>query len=184
MNPIIPENTARLFTIGHSNRSLADFLELVREFRLEVLVDVRRYPRSKRHPQFDAAALTEALAHMDIRYHHMPELGGYREPTNLAAHPALTEPMFKGYAEQMDTTEFAVALGHLQRHALEKRVTTMCAEAQPAQCHRSLLSDALVRDGFQVTHILAPGKTKDHLLSPLARLNGRRIVYDVGVLSF
>ncbi|MDZ4804739.1 MAG: DUF488 domain-containing protein [Candidatus Eisenbacteria bacterium] len=173
MNPIIPENTARLFTIGHSSRSLADFLELVREFRLEVLVDVRRYPRSKRHPHFDAANLTRALARMEIRYHHMPELGGYREPSNPAAHPALTEPMFKGYAEQMDTTEFAVALGRLQRRSLEARVATMCAESQPAQCHRNLLSDALVRDGFQVTHILAPGKTKDHQFSPLARLDGR-----------
>lgn len=184
MNPIIPENSARLFTIGHSNRNLADFLELVREFRLEVLVDVRRYPRSKRHPQFDSAALTDALARMDIRYHHMPELGGYREPTNPMVHPALTEPMFKGYAEQMDTTEFAVALGRLQQRALDGRVATMCAEALPTPCHRSLLSDALVRDGFQVTHILAPGKTKDHQFSPLARLDGRRIVYDVGVLSF
>ncbi|TPW18127.1 MAG: hypothetical protein FD129_102 [bacterium] len=184
MNPIIPERSAQIFTIGHSNRNLSDFLELVHEFRLEVLADVRRYPRSRRHPQFDEATLSDTLARMNVRYHHMPELGGYREPVNPLSHPALTTPMFKGYAEQMETTEYAVALGRLERRALEGRVATMCAEARPVECHRSLLADALVRDGFQVTHILAPGETKDHQFSPLARLDGRRIVYDVGVFSF
>jgi uncharacterized protein (DUF488 family) len=183
MNPIIPENTARIFTIGHSNRSLADFLDLIREYRLDVLADVRRYPQSRRHPQFNRESLIDALARLEVRYHHFPELGGYREPADPAVHPALSEPMFKGYAEHMATAEFAVALGRLQSRALDARVAVMCAEAQPAECHRNLLADALVRDGFQVTHVLGSGRTRDHVLSPLVRLDGRRLVYDVGVLS-
>jgi len=183
MNPIVPENTARVFTIGHSSRSLADFLELVREFRLGVLVDVRRYPRSRRHPQFNHESLIDAMARLEVRYHHFPELGGYREPIDPASHPALAEPMFKGYAEHMASAEFNVALGRLQARALDARVAVMCAEAQPGECHRNLLSDALVRDGFQVTHLLGSGRTRDHVISPLVRLDGRRLVYDVGVLS-
>ena len=159
MNPIIPENSARVFTIGHSNRSLPDFLELVREFRLDGIVDVRRYPQSRRHPQFESGRLAEAVGHMG-------------------------EPAFRGYAEHMASLEFDVALGHLQRRALEARLAVMCAEALPTQCHRNLLADALVRDGFQVTHILAPGKTADHTLSSRVRLDGRTLIYDVGVFSF
>jgi uncharacterized protein (DUF488 family) len=183
MTPIIPENSARIHTIGHSNRSLPEFTELLLRAGVSAVADVRRFPQSRRNPRFEGTALAAALEKKGIVYRHLPALGGFREPTRPDSHPALDEPLLRGYAEHMDSPEFSVHLGRLEACALERSVAVLCAEADPSRCHRNLLSDALKRDGFQVLHLLGPDAVREHAFSPLLRIEGRRLIYDMGVFS-
>jgi uncharacterized protein (DUF488 family) len=183
MTPIVPENSARIHTIGHANRILVEFTQLLSAAGVTGVADVRRFPRSRRNPGFDGAALAAALEKKGVVYRHFPALGGFREPARPDSHPALDEPLLRGYAEHMESPEFAVSLGRLEAWALERSVAVMCAEARPAHCHRNLLADALKRDGFRVLHIVGPDVTPEHAYSPLVRIEGRRLIYDMGVFS-
>ncbi|HEV8580745.1 MAG TPA: DUF488 domain-containing protein [Thermoanaerobaculia bacterium] len=167
-----------VFTIGHSTRTIAELLQLLAEHGIEVLVDVRRYPGSRRHPQFSRAALAASLAGAGIEYVHEPDLGGRRAARPDSQHTAWRVEAFRGYADYMETAEFAAALERLMRRAAETPTAILCAEAVPWRCHRRLISDALAARGIEVLHILGPGHAGPHELDPNARvLPGGRLLY-------
>lgn len=165
----------RIYTIGHSTRSLEELTSLVRENGIERLADIRRYPGSRRYPHFSRESLAGALPEAGIAYVHLPELGGLREPAADSPNTALRNPQFRGYADHMATAAFRQALDEL----LKGQVTTaiMCAEAVPWRCHRNLVSDELTRRGHEVIHILAHGSTKEHTMNPRAQVEDDHVVY-------
>ena len=168
---------ASLWTIGHSTRSLEAFLELLRTHEIERLVDVRRFPRSRRHPHFNADALAEALPAAGIVYRHLPGLGGFRRPRADSRNAGWRNASFRGYADYMETDAFADQLAALLEEAGAGRTAYMCAEAVPWRCHRSLISDALVARGVEVRHILGAERAEPHALTTGARVEGTRLVY-------
>jgi len=159
-----------LFTIGHSTRSLEEFLDLLREHGIGLLADVRRYPGSRRYPHFSRESLERAT-----NYLHMPELGGRRQPLPDSPNSGWRNDQFRAYADHMATAEFRAAVDALL--ARPERAVVMCAEAVPWRCHRNLLADELVRRGVVVTHILAPGKTQRHVMNPMAVEEGDHLIY-------
>ena len=170
MNPV--------FTIGHSTRSIAEFIELLRENGVDILVDVRRFPMSGRYPHFNRDELARTLAEAGIKYQHEEILGGRRTPRPDSPNSAWRNAQFRGYADHMDTAPFRTALARLAAAAGATVQAIMCAEAVPWRCHRNLLADALVARGLDVHHILAAGKRSSHQLNKDARvLAGYRIVY-------
>ncbi|MFY9552469.1 MAG: DUF488 domain-containing protein, partial [Thermoanaerobaculia bacterium] len=146
-----------LFTVGHSNRPLEDFVGILKAHGVERILDVRRYPVSRKWPHFDAAALEASLAGARIDYAGLPELGGRRKPREDSPHAAWREASFRGFADFMDTPEFAQALARASALAAEKPSALMCAEALPWKCHRQLIADAVVARGAEVVHLLGPG---------------------------
>ncbi|HYG62073.1 MAG TPA: DUF488 domain-containing protein [Thermoanaerobaculia bacterium] len=169
---------APIFTVGHSTRSIEELLALLSEPGVEVLVDVRRYPGSRRHPQFSRDALEASLAAAGVGYVHEPDLGGRRPARPGSPHTAWRVEAFRGYADHMETPEFGAALERLIRLGSERVTVILCAEAVPWRCHRRLISDALVARGIEVRHILGPGRADLHELDPNARvMPGGRLVY-------
>ena len=167
-----------VFTIGHSTRPIEDLLSLLAENGVRVLVDVRRYPGSRRHPQFSRDALAASLASAGIEYVHEPDLGGRRAVRPDSPHTAWRVEAFRGYADHMETPEFAAALARLMERAAGETVCILCAEAVPWRCHRRLISDALLARGVPVLHIMGPGRADPHELDPNARvLPGGRLLY-------
>jgi uncharacterized protein (DUF488 family) len=168
-----------VLTIGHSTRSGEELLALLAEQEVEALVDVRRFPASRRHPQFSRDALEAALAGAGIQYIHEPDLGGRRAARPGSPHTAWRVEAFRGYADHMETAGFQAALERLIRLSAEKTTAILCAEAVPWRCHRRLISDALVARGIEVRHILGPGRADPHELDPNAQVldGGRRLVY-------
>ena len=165
-----------ILTIGHSVRSQEETLALLQENRVTLLADVRAYPRSRRNPQYDADSLARALAEAGIAYRHMPALGGMRKPRPDSVNEGLAEG-FRGFADYMQTPEFEVALSGLIEMAGRERVSIMCAEAKPTECHRSLISDALSARGVEVRHIIGPGVTEPHAYTRSAEVRGTRVTY-------
>ena len=166
-----------LWTIGHSTRSLSDFIALLAENRVAAIADVRRIPASRRHPHFGQQALATALAGRDLDYEHFPALGGRRRPRPDSANTGWRHEAFRGYADYMATSAFQDGIGQLLERAAERRVAVMCAEALWWQCHRRLIADSLTAAGHVVTHIVSPGKTETHRLAPPAHLVGGRLSY-------
>lgn len=146
-------------------------MELVRAHGIELVVDIRRYPMSRRNPQFNADALAVALRDVGIEYRHEPALGGRREPQADSPNRALKNDQFRGYADHMASEEFGAALERLLEDA-GRRTAVMCAEALPWRCHRSMLADAVAVRGVEVRHILAADEARKHEVSPLARVDG------------
>ncbi len=168
----------RMFTLGHSTRILEEFLALLREHEIEQLVDVRRFPSSRRYPHFAQDALAGALHEWGIDYRHEPDMGGYRKPRPDSPNTAWRSAGFRAYADHMDTPEFQGALRHVIALAEKRATAIMCAEATPFRCHRQLIADALVARGVEVLHILGPGKTVRHEFNPNARVvSENRLVY-------
>jgi len=170
-------STRTIWTIGHSTRSLEEFVALLKEHRVQFLADVRHFPTSQRVPWTAKASLAKALTDKGIAYEHFEDLGGFRKALTDSVNTAWRNVGFRGYADYMTSTEFSAALDRLVAVAAEQRTAIMCAEAVPWKCHRSLLSDALVARGVRVIHILSPGKAQDHRLTPFARVHGIRITY-------
>jgi uncharacterized protein (DUF488 family) len=142
-----------IYTVGHSTRSLEELLDVLREPGVHALVDVRRAPGSRRHPQFAAAALAESLPAEGISYTHEPDLGGFRRPRADSPNRGWTQTAFAGYADHMATREFRAALARVELLARERVACVMCAEAQWWRCHRRLIADALVVRGWSVLHL-------------------------------
>jgi uncharacterized protein (DUF488 family) len=139
---------------------------------------VRAYPASRRHPQFARERLAAALEADLIGYDWQGKaLGGFRQAGEQSEHTALKHPMFRGYAEHMASAEFAAAMDELRSAARRERICLMCAESDPAHCHRSLIADWLVARGERVVHLLEAEKQREHALSPLAVLEEGRLVY-------
>jgi uncharacterized protein (DUF488 family) len=169
-----------IFTIGHGNRAIGEFISMLAEARIECLIDVRAYPASRRHPQFMRAAVEESLAEAGMRYiWEGKTLGGRRRPSKNSPHVALRNESFRAYADHMMTPEFRKALDALVELSGATQAAIMCAERLPWQCHRYLISDSLTAQGVPVTHLIAPGKSRPHMLNPLARQTGGGLVYDV-----
>lgn len=158
----------RVSTVGHSTRSADELVRLLRDARAEVLLDVRRFPMSRRHPQFNREALQERLEAAGIEYHHAPELGGRRSPRPDSPNTGWRNAGFRAYADYMATPEFGRALDRLLDLAAGRTASIMCAEAVPWRCHRRLIADALVARGVEVRHLLAAGRSELHELNPLA----------------
>jgi uncharacterized protein (DUF488 family) len=171
-----------ILTVGHSNRSLADFLAILQAHGIDRILDVRRYPVSRKWPHFDAEPLARELAEAGIAYAGLPELGGRRKPRPDSRHRAWREESFRGYADFMDTPEFEAGLSRVLELAGARRPALMCAEAVPWRCHRSLIADALIARGAPVLDVLSETSAREHALPGFARIENGRVVYDVGVL--
>lgn len=166
-----------IYTIGHSTHSADRFLSLLRVHEIRQLADVRTVPRSKRHPHFSMEALDAFLSGQGIVYRHFPGLGGLRKPKPDSPNTAWRHPAFRGYADYMQTAPFERAVVELLNFSHAARTAVMCAEAVWWQCHRRLLSDALLVRGVQVRHIVGPGEPKAHELSEFARVDHGRVIY-------
>jgi len=170
-----------LYTIGHSNRPLDAFLDLVAAHDLRGVVDVRAFPTSRRWPHFNREALAEALGGVGVQYDWLPALGGRRNKGRPdSPHTAWTVAAFRNYADYAETDEFAQGLDQLLAAARQRRTAVMCAEALYWQCHRRLIADRLVVLGHRVLHIQTSERAVEHGLPDFARVVGDRIIYDGG----
>ena len=167
-----------ILTVGHSTQPIGDFVELLRAHNVGMLVDVRRYPGSRRHPQFGRDALEQALRAAGIGYEHVEDLGGRREAAPNSLNTALHNEQFRGYADHMTSAAFARGLERLLLLAERSTVAVMCAEAVPWRCHRTLLADALLARCVAVEHIMSPTERRPHTLHAAARLEGDGVIYD------
>lgn len=167
----------RIFTIGHSNRDFERLVDLLIAGGVTLLADIRRFPRSRRNPQFNGAALEIALQTRGIDYTHLEGLGGMRKPRADSDNQGLAEPAFRGYADYMQTAAFAAELRHLLALAQNHFVAVMCAEADPAHCHRSLLADVLRARGVEVMHLLDENRSEPHRPTGGMELRDGRPVY-------
>ncbi len=172
-----------LFTVGHSTRTLEAFVELLRGHGVTRLLDVRTIPRSRVNPQFNRDTLPGALRAAGIAYDHLPGLGGLRHPRADSPNLAWRNASFRGFADYMQTLEFAAGLNTVMEMARREQVALMCAEAVPWRCHRSLIADALTVRGVQVEHILGAGRRQRHALTPWARAEGDTVTYPAGAES-
>jgi uncharacterized protein (DUF488 family) len=159
-----------VLTVGHSNRTLEDFVAILKAHGVERLVDVRRHPGSRRHPHFARKALEQGLSAANISYVHEPDLGGRRKPHPDSAHTAWENEQFRGYADHMATSEFRAALHRACAWAEQQCVCVMCAEAHFSRCHRRLLADAIVVAGHPVVHVLDAQRIESHVLHPALRI--------------
>lgn len=166
-----------VFTIGHSNRSIAEFIALLKSHGVKRLVDVRTIPKSHHNPQFNRDALAASVRRAHIAYTHIPKLGGLRHAHRDSVNTGWNNSSFRGFADYMQTPEFSSALARLEKLARTKLCAIMCAEAVPWRCHRSLIADALTVRGHAVRHIMTPTRANLHKLTPFARVRRGRITY-------
>jgi uncharacterized protein (DUF488 family) len=170
-----------MMTIGHSTLSIEAFLRALRENGVELLVDVRRYPGSRRHPQFGQEALFAALRDAGIAAEWREGLGGRRAALKDSVNTGWRESSFRGYADYMQTAAFRAEIDWLVGQAGARPTVVMCAESVPWRCHRALISDAVIARGMLVQDIFvaADGKSsrKAHPLTPFACVDGERVWY-------
>lgn len=167
----------RILTVGHSNRSIEDFVTLLKAHDVKRLVDIRTVPRSRHNPQFGRDVLPASLDEACIRYSHMPSLGGLRRPNKDSINSAWQNDSFRGYADHMQTAEFAHAIDELIAGSAGEQTVIMCAESVPWRCHRSLVADALLARSIDVRHILSAAPAKPHSFTSFARVDGTSITY-------
>ena len=167
----------QVFTIGHSTRPIEEFLALLREHHIELLADIRTVPGSRHNPQYGQAALKKTLEEHCISYRWLEGLGGLRKAKKDSVNAAWRNASFRGYADYMQTPEFAAALEELMTLANEKHTAIMCAEAVPWRCHRSLVADALLARGAEVFNIMSEASAPPHKLTPFARVEGGAVTY-------
>jgi uncharacterized protein (DUF488 family) len=173
----------RVWTIGHSTRTIDELISLLKENEIKVLADVRAWPSSKRYPQFNKDALTESLLAHGIRYEHFPELGGKRKSKPDSRNTAWRNASFRGYADYMETEQFQKGIKRLLDLSRSDGSTAiMCAEAVWWRCHRSLIADYLKARGIEVLHILGPNKVQPHPYTPAARIVNGELSYEADSL--
>ena len=166
-----------IWTVGHSTRSGEEFTQILRAHDIQLLVDVRSFPGSRRYPQFNRATLSESLAAAGIQYKHEPRLGGRRTPRPDSHNTAWRNASFRAYADHMESEEFRDGVKDLLELAGEARTAVMCAESLWWRCHRSLISDYLKAAGHQVIHILDETKTEEHPFTSAARIVDGELSY-------
>jgi uncharacterized protein (DUF488 family) len=166
-----------VLTIGHSTRSLEEFIETLQAHGVTLVADVRTVPRSRHNPQFNRETLPDALAAAGIGYVHLAGLGGLRRALADSVNTGWRNASFRGFADYMQTAEFAKNLQELLDLAREARFALMCAEAVPWRCHRSLIADALSVRGVAVEHIMNRKTSQPHRLTAFAKVAGARLSY-------
>ncbi|MGV3762756.1 DUF488 domain-containing protein [Parapedobacter sp.] len=166
-----------IYTIGHSNRRLDEFMAMLQSFAIEYLVDIRRLPGSRKFPQFDQDHLAHSLAGIGIQYVHISELGGRRKAKKDTQNNRWRNDSFRGYADYMETEDFERAIIRLEAIALTHPTAYMCSEAVWWRCHRAMVSDYLKAKGWTVLHIMARGKTEEHPYTSPARIVGDHVFY-------
>jgi uncharacterized protein (DUF488 family) len=170
------ESKLKVFTIGHSTRTIDEFVELLKTYSVNLVVDVRTVPHSRHNPQFNKEALPNTLK-PNVKYIHMPEIGGLRRPKPNSVNLAWENSGFRGYADFMQTKEFTENLLKIIVLARLNCLALMCAEALPWRCHRNLISDALVVRHIRVEHIIGQNSLISHQLNELAHAEGNNITY-------
>jgi uncharacterized protein (DUF488 family) len=167
----------RIWTIGHSTRPLDDFIALLAQYRIEAVADVRSFPGSRRCPQYGRLMLQTSLAQRQLEYHWLPALGGRRRPAPDSPNIVWRHLGFRGYADHMQTAEFAAGIDQLLNLARRLRTTLMCAESLWWRCHRSMIADALRARGIDVEHILDARHSTLHPWTAPARIVEGRLTY-------
>jgi uncharacterized protein (DUF488 family) len=166
-----------VLTVGHSTRTIEEFLRLLKAHGATCVVDVRSVPRSRRNPQFNRDTLPASLATECIAYTHLGGLGGLRRARPDSINTGWRNASFRGYADYMQTPEFEASVEKVLEIARNERVALMCAEAVPWRCHRSLIADALVARGFRTEHILSETRRDTHTLRSFVKIDGNRVTY-------
>ena len=167
-----------IWTIGHSTRSMEEFVAMLRSFNITFLADIRSFPGSKRYPHFNKQNLEKKLPGDGISYIHMPDLGGRRKPREDSKNNAWRHASFKGYADHMETAIFKNAIDELQSLALQNNAAYMCSESLWWKCHRALVSDYLKIRGWNVIHITDVDKSTEHPYSSPARIVQGNLFYN------
>ena len=170
-----------IFTIGHSNRPIEEFTQLLEENLVELLADIRTVPRSRVNPQFNKENLPESLEKVGIKYIHMPSLGGLRSRPKGAPpshNTAWENGSFRNYADYAETEAFREGLDQLLTLARKQRTCYMCSEAVWWRCHRRIVTDYMLAAGMKVMHIMAPGKVTE------AEMNENAILQDDGRIEY
>jgi len=169
-----------IWTIGHSTRTLGEFLELLTVHRIEALTDVRRFPVSRRHPHFNHDALRASLPEVGLEYALLPELGGRRQPRPNSHNTLWRNESFRGYADYIETEAFRAGIERLLELARRKRTAVMCAEAVWWKCHRSLIADYLKAAEVSVRHIVDVTNSEIHPYTSAARFRDGKLSYSPG----
>jgi len=167
----------KIWTIGHSTRSIEEFIDALKQNGIKTLVDVRSYPGSRKYPHFNTANLAASLAKEHIDYLHMRELGGRRKANPDSENTLWRNESFRAYADYMETPEFRDGIDKLLQIAIKKPTAYMCAEAVWWRCHRSLISDFLKSNGAEVIHIISDSKTQLHPYTSAARIVDGKLSY-------
>ena len=165
------------YTVGHSTHDFDRFVALLRGAGVQGIADVRRWPRSRRHPQYDDDALAVELPLRGIAYDHLPGLGGRRRPRPDSPNDGWEHEAFRGYADHLASAEFAAGLARLERLCAQRPTAAMCAEAPWWRCHRRLVADALLVRGWEVLHVTPDGRLARHELPDFAVVEDGRLTY-------
>ncbi len=166
-----------IYTIGHSIRTEKDFLALLQQHSIDLLIDIRTIPHSRRNPQFNSENLEKSLRNAGIGYLHLLELGGLRKPSPLSKNTGWENPGFRGYADHMSSEEFERGIERVIDLGSKQNIVLMCAEAFYGKCHRMVLSDALVIRNVIVLHILDEKQIHSHALTSFAHVEGKKLTY-------
>jgi uncharacterized protein (DUF488 family) len=173
----LPPEPPIVQTIGHSTRTIEEFIALLQAHAVTRVVDVRTVPRSRHNPQFNRETLPVSLQPAGIGYVHVAELGGLRHTTRDSINIGWRNASFRGYADYMQTPEFQQAIDQLIQLANQDRIAVMCAEAVPWRCHRSLIADALLVNGIRSEDIMSATRRQVHVLTSFARVEATQITY-------
>jgi uncharacterized protein (DUF488 family) len=166
-----------IFTVGHSTRSIDEFVELLRSHGVKGVVDIRSIPRSRHNPQFNTDVFEHSLLQEHMSYKHIKELGGLRRARKDSLNLGWRNASFRGFADYMATPEFSEGLESLIRIANDRETAIMCAEAVPWRCHRSLIGDALTKKGWMVRDIMSRTVAARHLLTPFLKTRNGQLIY-------
>lgn len=175
--------SAIVMTVGHSTRTIEEFIGLLKAHAVTCVVDVRTVPRSRHNPQFNRDSLPESLKIAGLGYHHIPGLGGLRHARPESINAGWRNASFRGYADYMQTPAFEQSLEELTQLAGLEQIAIMCAEAVPWRCHRSLIADALLVRGLGVEDIMSLTGRQGHTLTPFAKVRGTAITYPSDVFQ-
>jgi len=172
-----PEENKKIWTIGHSTRSLDEFVAMLQSFNIEQLVDVRSLPGSRKFPQFNKENLEKSLPENNIEYTLLEKLGGRRKAKPDSKNTVWRNASFMGYADYMETLPFQEGLETLKKMAAQKRTAIMCSEAVWWRCHRSMVSDALKAQDWEVLHIMGANKEQEHPYTQPAKIVDGKLSY-------
>lgn len=172
-----PQSSPIILTIGHSTRTLDEFIRLLQAHGVSRVVDVRTVPRSRHNPQFNKSSFPRTLKKAGVRYIHLPGLGGLRHAKRDSLNVGWRNVSFRGFADYMQTPEFKQSLDELIQLATKERIALMCAETVPWRCHRSLIADALLVHRIRTEDIMSLTRRQVHTLTPFAKVRGTTITY-------